>query len=159
MQTWHRRIFCGGQVNQSLSTFHISSIIVKQVFWGFFPSVYTTMRSALSSITSERERLKQFMDHEACPPTSPQLVGLKNALATVGENTLTQTLPHRKPANIHQGFHYTSDFHFSQMSFSPTLLTRRDTWVSLSQGQPAADVIPAHLTPFNTHSLESLPSV
>lgn len=44
------------------------------------------MKSALSSLTSERERLKQCLDHEACPPTSPQVVGLKNALATVREN-------------------------------------------------------------------------
>uniref|UniRef100_H3C3D6 Oxysterol-binding protein-related protein 3 n=1 Tax=Tetraodon nigroviridis TaxID=99883 RepID=H3C3D6_TETNG len=45
-------------------------------------NLYTTMKSALSSISLERQRLKQFVDHEACPPTSPQVVGLKNALAT-----------------------------------------------------------------------------
>lgn len=44
------------------------------------------MKTALSSLTSERERLKQCLDHETCPPTSPQVVGLKNALATVREN-------------------------------------------------------------------------
>uniref|UniRef100_A0A3B4XRW1 Oxysterol-binding protein n=1 Tax=Seriola lalandi dorsalis TaxID=1841481 RepID=A0A3B4XRW1_SERLL len=32
------------------------------------------------SLTAERERLKQCLDHETCPPTSPQVVGLKNAL-------------------------------------------------------------------------------
>ncbi|XP_019949065.1 oxysterol-binding protein-related protein 3 isoform X5 [Paralichthys olivaceus] len=46
-------------------------------------NLHTTMKSALSSLTSERERLKQCLDHETCPPTSPQVVGLKNTLATV----------------------------------------------------------------------------
>uniref|UniRef100_A0A3Q3MEK7 Oxysterol-binding protein n=1 Tax=Mastacembelus armatus TaxID=205130 RepID=A0A3Q3MEK7_9TELE len=40
----------------------------------------------LSSLTSERERVKQCLDHEACPPTSPQVVGLKNALTTTQES-------------------------------------------------------------------------
>uniref|UniRef100_A0A665UAR2 Oxysterol-binding protein n=1 Tax=Echeneis naucrates TaxID=173247 RepID=A0A665UAR2_ECHNA len=46
-------------------------------------NLHVTMKSALSSLTSERERLKQCLDPETCPPTSPQVVGLKNALATV----------------------------------------------------------------------------
>lgn len=46
-------------------------------------AVHATMKSALISLTSERERLKQCLDQEACPPTSPQVVGLKNALTTV----------------------------------------------------------------------------
>uniref|UniRef100_A0A4W6DJ34 Oxysterol-binding protein n=1 Tax=Lates calcarifer TaxID=8187 RepID=A0A4W6DJ34_LATCA len=37
---------------------------------------------SLSSLTSERERLKLCLDHETCAPTSPQVVGLKNALST-----------------------------------------------------------------------------
>ncbi|XP_035529161.1 oxysterol-binding protein-related protein 3 isoform X2 [Morone saxatilis] len=45
-------------------------------------NLHETMKSALSSLTSEKERLKQCLDHETCPPTSPQVVGLKNALAT-----------------------------------------------------------------------------
>ncbi|XP_047455838.1 oxysterol-binding protein-related protein 3 isoform X3 [Mugil cephalus] len=44
-------------------------------------NLHTTMKSALSSLTSERERLKQCLDHETCPPTSPQVVNLKNTLA------------------------------------------------------------------------------
>uniref|UniRef100_A0A7N8XG25 Oxysterol-binding protein n=1 Tax=Mastacembelus armatus TaxID=205130 RepID=A0A7N8XG25_9TELE len=48
----------------------------------FSSAVHATMKSALSSLTSERERVKQCLDHEACPPTSPQVVGLKNALTT-----------------------------------------------------------------------------
>ncbi|XP_034554678.1 oxysterol-binding protein-related protein 3 isoform X2 [Notolabrus celidotus] len=45
-------------------------------------NLHATMTSALSSLTSERERLKQCLDHETCPPTSPQVVGLKNALSS-----------------------------------------------------------------------------
>uniref|UniRef100_A0A672IT01 Oxysterol-binding protein n=1 Tax=Salarias fasciatus TaxID=181472 RepID=A0A672IT01_SALFA len=44
-------------------------------------AVHTTMKSALTSLTSERERLKQCLDHDSCPPTSPQVVSLKNTLA------------------------------------------------------------------------------
>lgn len=45
-------------------------------------NLHATMKTALTSLTSERERLKQCVDHETVPPTSPQVVGLKNALAT-----------------------------------------------------------------------------
>uniref|UniRef100_A0A3P8SQ97 Oxysterol-binding protein n=1 Tax=Amphiprion percula TaxID=161767 RepID=A0A3P8SQ97_AMPPE len=45
-------------------------------------NLHTIMKSALTSLTSERERLKQCLDHETCPPTSPQVVSLKNALAS-----------------------------------------------------------------------------
>ncbi|XP_005738536.1 oxysterol-binding protein-related protein 3 isoform X1 [Pundamilia nyererei] len=44
-------------------------------------NLHTTMKAALSTLTSERERLKQCLDHETCPPTSPQVVNLKNTLA------------------------------------------------------------------------------
>uniref|UniRef100_A0A3P9MVS4 Oxysterol-binding protein n=1 Tax=Poecilia reticulata TaxID=8081 RepID=A0A3P9MVS4_POERE len=46
-------------------------------------SVHTSMKSVLSSLTSERERLKQCLDHDSYPPTSPQVVSLKNTLAAV----------------------------------------------------------------------------
>ncbi|KAM4569064.1 oxysterol-binding protein-related protein 3 [Fundulus diaphanus] len=44
-------------------------------------NLHTTMKSALSLLTSERERLKQCLDHDSYPPTSPQVVNLKNTLA------------------------------------------------------------------------------
>ncbi|XP_016893645.1 oxysterol-binding protein-related protein 3 isoform X2 [Cynoglossus semilaevis] len=44
--------------------------------------LHATMMSALTALTSERERLKQCLDHDSCPPASPQVVSLKNALAT-----------------------------------------------------------------------------
>ncbi|XP_071062250.1 oxysterol-binding protein-related protein 3 isoform X2 [Pseudochaenichthys georgianus] len=43
---------------------------------------HVTMKTALNTLTSEQERLKQCVDHETIPPTSPQVVGLKNALTT-----------------------------------------------------------------------------
>ncbi|KAM9783055.1 oxysterol-binding protein-related protein 3 [Neosynchiropus ocellatus] len=45
-------------------------------------NLHAAMRSALTSLTFERDRLRQCLDHEPCPPTSPQVVGLKNALTT-----------------------------------------------------------------------------
>uniref|UniRef100_A0A674NP66 Oxysterol-binding protein n=1 Tax=Takifugu rubripes TaxID=31033 RepID=A0A674NP66_TAKRU len=63
-------------------------------------NLHSTMKSALSSMTSERERLKQYLDNDTSSPTSQQVVGLKNALAAVGENTLTQTLSRRKLPDI-----------------------------------------------------------
>ncbi|XP_038125348.1 oxysterol-binding protein-related protein 3 isoform X1 [Cyprinodon tularosa] len=44
-------------------------------------NLHTAMKSVLSSLTSERERLKQCLDHDSFPPTSPQVVNLKNTLA------------------------------------------------------------------------------
>lgn len=55
-------------------------------------AVHATMKTALSSLTSERERLKQCVDHETIPPTSPKVFGMKNALATVREMTHTEML-------------------------------------------------------------------
>lgn len=65
-------------------------------FCCFYPAaaVHATMKSALGSLTTERERLKQCLDHETCPPTSPQVVGLKNALATVRETAHTVARTH-----------------------------------------------------------------
>lgn len=44
-------------------------------------NLHSTMKSVLSSLISERERLKQCVDHDSYPPTSPQVVNLKNTLA------------------------------------------------------------------------------
>ncbi|XP_029308054.1 oxysterol-binding protein-related protein 3 isoform X3 [Cottoperca gobio] len=49
-------------------------------------SLHATMKTALSSLTSERERLKHCLDHETIPPTSPQVAALKNALTTKQES-------------------------------------------------------------------------
>uniref|UniRef100_A0A8C2XJX7 Oxysterol-binding protein n=1 Tax=Cyclopterus lumpus TaxID=8103 RepID=A0A8C2XJX7_CYCLU len=56
-------------------------------------AVHATMKTALSSLTSERERLKQCVDHETIPPTSPQVVGLKNTLAAVRKQDSVDEAP------------------------------------------------------------------
>uniref|UniRef100_A0A8C1M0F1 Oxysterol-binding protein n=1 Tax=Cyprinus carpio TaxID=7962 RepID=A0A8C1M0F1_CYPCA len=43
-------------------------------------NLHTTMKSALCMLTTEKERLKQMLEHESCPSPSAQLLGLKNAL-------------------------------------------------------------------------------
>ncbi|XP_060937284.1 oxysterol-binding protein-related protein 3 isoform X4 [Limanda limanda] len=57
--------------------------------------LHATMKSALSTLTSERERLRTCLDHEPCPPTSPQVVGLKNTLATVYSADASPPLVHQ----------------------------------------------------------------
>ncbi|XP_054477087.1 oxysterol-binding protein-related protein 3 isoform X3 [Anoplopoma fimbria] len=62
------------------STFDVAKL--QEDFCRIATNLHATMKTALSSLTSERERLKHCVDHETIPPTSPQVVGLKNALAT-----------------------------------------------------------------------------
>ncbi|XP_039662892.1 oxysterol-binding protein-related protein 3 isoform X3 [Perca fluviatilis] len=62
------------------STFDVAKL--QEDFCRVATNLHATMKTALSSLTSERERLKQCLDHETIPPTSPQIVGLKNTLAT-----------------------------------------------------------------------------
>lgn len=47
--------------------------------------VYFTLKSAFSSISTEREKLKQMLEHEASSSPSAQIVGLKNALTSVSD--------------------------------------------------------------------------
>ncbi|KAG7469685.1 hypothetical protein MATL_G00131410 [Megalops atlanticus] len=49
--------------------------------------LHATLKSAFSSLSSERERLKQVLDHETCPPPSTQIMGLKNALTSKQDST------------------------------------------------------------------------
>ncbi|KAI4887867.1 hypothetical protein NFI96_015086 [Prochilodus magdalenae] len=44
-------------------------------------NLHASMKTALSSLTAEKERLKQMLEQEACPAPSAQLLGLKSALA------------------------------------------------------------------------------
>ncbi|XP_049440150.1 oxysterol-binding protein-related protein 3 isoform X2 [Epinephelus fuscoguttatus] len=62
------------------STFDVAKL--QEDFCRIATNLHATMKTALSSLTSERERLKQCADQETIPPTSPQVVGLKNALST-----------------------------------------------------------------------------
>uniref|UniRef100_A0A671KYQ3 Oxysterol-binding protein n=1 Tax=Sinocyclocheilus anshuiensis TaxID=1608454 RepID=A0A671KYQ3_9TELE len=56
--------------------------------------LHTTMKSALCMLTTEKERLKQMLEHESCPAPSAQLLGMKNALAAVRTQTHTHTHTH-----------------------------------------------------------------
>ncbi|KFV39310.1 Oxysterol-binding protein-related protein 3, partial [Tyto alba] len=50
--------------------------------------VYFTLRSAFSTISTEREKLKQMLEHDASSSPSAQIVGLKNALTSaIAQNT------------------------------------------------------------------------
>ncbi|XP_061771807.1 oxysterol-binding protein-related protein 3 isoform X2 [Nerophis ophidion] len=73
---------CNDKVDQESvdSPFDVAKL--QEEFCRVATNLHTTLKYALSSLTSETERLKQCMDHDTCPPTSPQVVGLKNALTT-----------------------------------------------------------------------------
>uniref|UniRef100_A0A3Q3LX00 Oxysterol-binding protein n=1 Tax=Labrus bergylta TaxID=56723 RepID=A0A3Q3LX00_9LABR len=75
------------------STFDVAKL--QEDFCRVATNLHATMTSALSSLTSERERLKQCLDHETCPPTSPQVVGLKNALSSVTSVDESHPLVHQ----------------------------------------------------------------
>ncbi|KAH0627380.1 hypothetical protein JD844_003009 [Phrynosoma platyrhinos] len=50
--------------------------------------VYFTLKSAFSTISTEREKLKQMFEHDAVSSPSAQIVGLKNALSSaIAQNT------------------------------------------------------------------------
>lgn len=71
-----------------LSTLYISEMVLNSFFTCLFP-VHTTMKSALCMLTTEKERLKQMLEHESCPSPSAQLLGLKSALTAVRTQTHT----------------------------------------------------------------------
>uniref|UniRef100_A0A670ZHC0 Oxysterol-binding protein-related protein 3 n=1 Tax=Pseudonaja textilis TaxID=8673 RepID=A0A670ZHC0_PSETE len=50
--------------------------------------VYFTLKSAFSTISTEREKLKQMFDHDSAASPSAQIIGLKNALSSaIAQNT------------------------------------------------------------------------
>uniref|UniRef100_A0A8K9UKE3 Oxysterol-binding protein n=1 Tax=Oncorhynchus mykiss TaxID=8022 RepID=A0A8K9UKE3_ONCMY len=50
----------------------------------------------LSALTSEKEKLKQVLDHQdTCPPTSPGIMGLKNALSSQDSTDGSHPLVHQ----------------------------------------------------------------
>ncbi|XP_028326968.1 oxysterol-binding protein-related protein 3 isoform X2 [Gouania willdenowi] len=66
------------------ATFDVAKL--QEDFCRVATNLHATMKSALFSLSSERERLRQCVDHDSCPPTSLQVVNLRN--------TLTATLAH-----------------------------------------------------------------
>ncbi|XP_057195543.1 oxysterol-binding protein-related protein 3 isoform X4 [Triplophysa rosa] len=56
---------------------------------------HVTMKSALSMLTTEKERFRQMLEHESCPAPSAQLMGLKNALAAQDPSDGSRPLVHQ----------------------------------------------------------------
>ncbi|XP_052002735.1 oxysterol-binding protein-related protein 3-like isoform X4 [Xyrauchen texanus] len=58
-------------------------------------NLHATMKSALSMLTTEKERLKQMLELESCPAPSSQLLGLKSALAAQDSSDGSNPLIHQ----------------------------------------------------------------
>ncbi|XP_062034439.1 oxysterol-binding protein-related protein 3 isoform X4 [Lepus europaeus] len=57
--------------------------------------VYFTLRSAFNTISAEREKLRQLMEHEASPSPSAQVLGLKHALSSENSGDENRALVHQ----------------------------------------------------------------
>ncbi|KAM9231394.1 oxysterol-binding protein-related protein 3 isoform 4-T4 [Leptosomus discolor] len=57
--------------------------------------VYFTLRSAFSTISTEREKLKQMLEHDTSSSPSAQIVGLKNALTSENSREESRGLVHQ----------------------------------------------------------------
>uniref|UniRef100_A0A672TBU1 Oxysterol-binding protein n=1 Tax=Sinocyclocheilus grahami TaxID=75366 RepID=A0A672TBU1_SINGR len=105
MEVLHRT--CSAPAINALSLNDLSLYIPEMMlnsFFMFLLPVHTTMKSALCMLTTEKERLKQMLEHESCPAPSAQLLGLKNTLAAVCSQTHSFPL-----CAFPQAQHYSSD--------------------------------------------------
>lgn len=57
--------------------------------------VYFTLRSAFNTISAEREKLRQLMEHDASPSPSAQVLGLKHALSSENSGDENRALVHQ----------------------------------------------------------------
>ncbi|XP_061441742.1 oxysterol-binding protein-related protein 3 isoform X2 [Rhineura floridana] len=57
--------------------------------------VYFTLKSAFSTISTEREKLKQIFEHDSASSPSAQIVGLKNALSSENSDEENRCLVHQ----------------------------------------------------------------
>ncbi|XP_010016241.1 PREDICTED: oxysterol-binding protein-related protein 3 isoform X4 [Nestor notabilis] len=57
--------------------------------------VYFTLRSAFSTISTEREKMKQMLEHDASSSPSAQIAGLKNALTSENSREESRGLVHQ----------------------------------------------------------------
>ncbi|KAJ8354460.1 hypothetical protein SKAU_G00220270 [Synaphobranchus kaupii] len=60
---------------------------LQEDFYRVANTLHATLKSTFSSLTSERDRLKEVLDHETCQPPSTQIMGLKNALTSNQDST------------------------------------------------------------------------
>uniref|UniRef100_A0A8C9U4Y9 Oxysterol-binding protein n=1 Tax=Scleropages formosus TaxID=113540 RepID=A0A8C9U4Y9_SCLFO len=71
--------------NPNLSTVELNSLDVTF----FCPAVHTTMKSAFSSLSSQRDRLKQVLELETHSSPASQVLGLNSSLISVRSQVLT----------------------------------------------------------------------
>ncbi|XP_030057981.1 oxysterol-binding protein-related protein 3 isoform X2 [Microcaecilia unicolor] len=57
--------------------------------------VYFALKSAFNTVSAEREKMKQILEHDACSSPSVQIVGLKNALSSENLNEQHRPLVHQ----------------------------------------------------------------
>ncbi|KAM6450800.1 oxysterol-binding protein-related protein 3 isoform 3-T6 [Liasis olivaceus] len=57
--------------------------------------VYFTLKSAFSTISTEREKLKQMFEHDSVSSPSAQIIGLKNALSSENSENQNRGLVHQ----------------------------------------------------------------
>ncbi|KAG9276675.1 oxysterol-binding protein-related protein 3-like [Astyanax mexicanus] len=61
---------------------------LQEDFYRVATNLHASMKSALSSLSTEKERLRQMLEQEPCPAPSTQLLGLKSALtAALAQNS------------------------------------------------------------------------
>ncbi|XP_048694356.1 oxysterol-binding protein-related protein 3 isoform X3 [Caretta caretta] len=58
-------------------------------------TAYVTLKSAFSTISVEREKLKQLLEHDAASSPSAQIAGLKNALSSENSRERSRNLVHQ----------------------------------------------------------------
>uniref|UniRef100_A0A6Q2XM66 Oxysterol-binding protein n=1 Tax=Esox lucius TaxID=8010 RepID=A0A6Q2XM66_ESOLU len=64
---------------------------LQEDFYRIANNLHESMKTALGSLTSEKERMRQVMDH----PDTPQVMGLKNALSSVNSKDGSHPLVHQ----------------------------------------------------------------
>uniref|UniRef100_A0AAY5EUY2 Oxysterol-binding protein n=1 Tax=Electrophorus electricus TaxID=8005 RepID=A0AAY5EUY2_ELEEL len=74
---------------------------VQNMDLNFVIAVHSSMKSALGSLTAEKDRLRQMLEQETSSASSTQIVGLKSALASVRPtHTHTHTHTHTTIFNL-----------------------------------------------------------
>uniref|UniRef100_A0A672Y5L6 Oxysterol-binding protein-related protein 3 n=1 Tax=Sphaeramia orbicularis TaxID=375764 RepID=A0A672Y5L6_9TELE len=94
--------------NLSTTDFHDNSVLVVSLFFLLlcicFSLVHTTLKSAFSSLVTERDRLRHTIDLQA--PQSVQVMGLKAPYTSVSD---CNSRPHECPAGSHSLVHQVSN--------------------------------------------------
>uniref|UniRef100_A0A8B9KU04 Oxysterol-binding protein n=1 Tax=Astyanax mexicanus TaxID=7994 RepID=A0A8B9KU04_ASTMX len=68
---------------------------LQEDFYRVATNLHASMKSALSSLSTEKERLRQMLEQEPCPAPSTQLLGLKSALTNQDSTDGARPLVHQ----------------------------------------------------------------